>query len=95
MPVLLFIGACFCFLFLVLFLRTRPGEPGRLLCLISLLGWVASVAYEFFYIRNWLKTIYGAPIRFDLLVFGLPLMVISLVAFLRLRKRTSAGRPPA
>jgi hypothetical protein len=95
MPELLFIGACFCFLFLILFLRTKPGDPGRFLCLLSLVGWLASVAYEFFYIREWLKTIRGAPIRADLLVFGLPLVVISLVALVRLRKRNSASRPPS
>ena len=45
-------------------------------------------AYEGIYIPQWMKTIYGAPIRVDLFLFLPALTVISVVAFTRFARRS-------
>jgi hypothetical protein len=74
-------------LFLVLFLMCNKGDSGRKACVIAFLAWLAYAAYEGIYIPQWERTIHGAPIRADLLLFIPALLVVSAVAFIHFVRR--------
>ena len=83
MSILIVVALVFSLTFLALFLRTKKGEPGGIASFVAFAAWGLYVAYETIYIPMWLKTISGAPIRIDLLLFIPLLIVVSLVAFIR------------
>jgi LytS/YehU family sensor histidine kinase len=89
MPSLIVVALSFSLVFLLLLLRTKKGEPGKIACLVAFTAWALYAAYEGIYIREWLTTIRGAPIRVDLLFFAPPLLVVSIVALVRVAKRKS------
>ena len=78
---------CAAFFFAVV-LRRKRGEPGRIACLIAAIAWSAYAAYEGIYISSWLNTIRGAPIRIDLVLFAIPLLIVSIVALVRSGSRS-------
>ena len=85
---LAFLSLCFSIMFFTFFLKSKKGESGRIACLIAFVSLAAYALYEGVYISQWLKTIKGAPIRIDLMLYLPILMVISLVAIIRIRRRS-------
>lgn len=66
---------------LILFLQAKSDQRRRWYLLIAAAVWAAYGVYEGIYIREWLTTVRGAPIRVDLVPIGILLAVASIKAF--------------
>lgn len=91
MPELLFVEGSLSVWFLFQYLRAKPGEPGRILCLFVLVGWLALLGCEFFFARDRVKRSTTPPIRIDVVLFVLPMMAFRVLANRRLRKGRAAS----
>jgi hypothetical protein len=77
MPLLTYIAISFAIVVLITFFRSVSGSRQRNSCLFAFIAWLAYAIYEGVYIREWLTTIQGAPIRVDLIIIGIVLTILT------------------
>lgn len=67
----------FAIFMLVAILRAAPDRRRKALRSAAFLAWCVYAVYEGVYIREWLETVRGAPIRVDLIPIGLVLAFVT------------------
>jgi len=77
------LAACVAALFLRRVLHTPSGAPGRSACRVAAIVWALYAVYEGVYITLWMRTVSGAPIRVDLLLWWPLIVIVGVVATLR------------